>query len=91
MSSRSENKRHGKKTITDVGRQVPSNFKFGVIVAIAIFWADFLRSVLNEAFSTTGSAPVLSNFVIAVIASVIGYLVMLSYRRIQHRLKKLKF
>jgi len=91
LAKDSEDKRHRRKAITDIGSQVPSNFKFGVIVAIAIFWADLLRSILNQAFSSLNvSAPILSNFVIAVIATVIAYVVMLSYRKIQSRLKRLR-
>lgn len=91
MTKESDDKRYKKKAITDIGSQVPSNFKFGVIVSIAIFWADFLRSILNQGFSSLNvSAPILSNFVIAVIATVIAYVVMLSYRKIQYRLKKLR-
>jgi len=85
-------KHQRKKTIADIGGQVPSNFKFGVIVAVAIIWADFLRSVLNEAFSKINiSAPILSSLVIAIIATVIAFLVMLGYRKIYSRIKKIKF
>lgn len=39
-----------KKTAADIGKQVPSNLKFGIIIAVALFWAEFLRSVMTGLF-----------------------------------------
>jgi hypothetical protein len=82
---------HRKRPITEIGRTVPANFKFGMIVAIAVFWAQFLRSLLDTMFSFLGiSAPILADLFTAIIATILVYLVLLTYRKIQFRLKKIK-
>ena len=82
---------HRKRPITDIGRTVPANFKFGVIVAVAIFWSQILRSLLDTLFSFLGvSAALLADLFTAIIATFLAYLVLLSYRKIQFRLKKIK-
>jgi hypothetical protein len=82
---------HRKHPITDIGRTVPGNLKFGVIVAIAILWAQFLRSILEYIFSLfTFSAPILADFLIAVIVTFLGILLLMGYRKIWHRLMKVK-
>jgi hypothetical protein len=82
---------HRKKRLTDIGRTVPSNLKFGIIVTVAIFWSQFLRSSFDQLFSFLGVTGVLlADFLIAVIATIAGYLILLSYRKIRFRLKKIK-
>ena len=82
---------HEKKPITEIGSAVPANFKFGVIVAIALFWAELFRSILEALFSPLAiSGPVLADLLVAVIATAIGYLVLLGYRKIRARLQKVK-
>jgi hypothetical protein len=82
---------HKKQSITAIGRMVPGNFKFGVIVAVAILWAQFLRSILDGIFSLfTFSAPILADFLVAIIATALAYLVMLDYRKIWAKLRKVK-
>jgi hypothetical protein len=82
---------NGKHSIIDIGRLVPGNLKFGVIVAVAILWAQFLRSVLEYIFSLfTFSAPILADFLVAVIVSFLGVLLLLDYRKIWYRLRKIK-
>jgi len=80
-----------KHPITDIGRQVPSNLKFGIIVAVAMLWAQFLVELFNGLFSIANlSMPILSDLIIALVASAIGYLVLLGYRKIKVRLSKVK-
>ncbi len=80
-----------KKAITEIGQVVPSNFKFGLIVAVALFWADFVRSILNGIFSLVNlNMPIVTDFILAVAATILGYLVLISYRRIRSRLQKVK-
>ena len=80
-----------KKSITEIGQTVPSNFKFGLIVAVALFWADFVRSILNSIFSWVNiSMPIVTDFILAVAATILGYFVLISYRRIRSRLNKVK-
>jgi hypothetical protein len=79
----------GKGPITEIGQQVPSNLKFGIIVLVATFWAQFMRSLLNELFSLVNiTAPVVSDLIVAVAATFIAFLVLESYRRIKAKLKK---
>lgn len=80
-----------KKSITEIGQVVPSNFKFGLIVAVALFWADFARSILNSIFSWVNiSMPLVTDFILAVAATILGYFVLISYRKIRSRLKRVK-
>ena len=80
-----------KKPITEIGQVVPSNFKFGIIVAIALFWAEFVRSILNSIFSWVSiGMPIVSDLILAIIATALGYFVLVSYRKIRSRLQKVK-
>jgi pilus assembly protein TadC len=88
-TGKSNNKR--KRSITEIGQVVPSNFKFGLIVAVALFWADFVRSMLNSIFSLINiNIPIVTDFILAIAATILGYMVLLSYRRIKSRLQKIK-
>ncbi len=80
-----------KKAITEIGQVVPSNFKFGLIVAVALFWADFIRSILNGIFSLAHiNNTIITDFILAIAATALAYLVLISYRRIKSRLEKVK-
>jgi len=80
-----------KKSITEIGQVVPSNFKFGIIVAVALFWGEFLKSALNSAFSWANiSMPIVTDLILAIVATALGYFVLMSYRRIRSRLQKIK-
>ena len=82
---------HHKRSLIDVGNTVPSNLKFGIIVAVVIFWSQFIRTLMESVFSFLGvSGPILADFIIAVAVTILGYLVLLSYRKIRFRLKKIK-
>jgi len=75
----------GKKTAADIGHHVPSNLKFGVLVAIALFWADFLRVLFSDLvlYFAGERSPLLTNFLIAVVATLIGISALEGYRRIR--------
>ena len=80
-----------KKSIVEIGHDVPANFKFGIIVAIALFWADFVRSLLSSIFSFINiTTPVVANFILAIAVTILGYIVLISYRRIKSQLQKIK-
>ena len=81
-----------KKPVTEVGKWAPSNLKFGIIVAVAIFWVYFVRSVLYDvSVAVNPATPMwLVDLYIAVIASIAGYLILKSYRRLLWKLKKIK-
>jgi hypothetical protein len=82
---------HRKHPITEIGRTVPANFKFGIIVAIAVLWSQFLKSLLDALFSFLGlSGEMVSSLLTAAIASILGYIVLVSYWKIRFRLKKIK-
>ncbi len=79
-----------KKPITEIGQTVPSNFKFGIIVAVALFWTEFVRSLLNSLFGLVHiSLPFLTDFLLAVVVTVLAFFVLMAYRRIKARLKRL--
>jgi hypothetical protein len=86
-----EKPRHRKRPITEIGRTVPANLKFGIIVSVAVIWSQFFRSLLGDFFTFLGiSGQVLADFFTAIIATVLAYLVLLSYRKIRFRLRKIK-
>lgn len=74
----------GKKTVADIGYQVPSNLKFGIVVAIALFWADFLRTLIQSGMIYFGveSSPLLANLILAIIATLVGIAVLEGYKKI---------
>jgi hypothetical protein len=83
--------RHRKHPITEIGRTVPANFKFGIIVAIVVIWVQFFRLLLEKILSFMGiTGQIVADFLIAVIVTFLGYLVLLSYRKIRFRMKKIK-
>ena len=86
------NKRVVKKKLTEIGETAPSSFKFAVIVAVAIIWAEFVRSLLHFAIApfvlSTGDA--IRAFVVAVLATAIAYVVLAFYRKIKHKVAKVK-
>jgi hypothetical protein len=82
---------HRKRPITEIGRTVPANFKFGIIVAIAVIWVQFFRLLVEKILSFMGvSGQILADFLVAVIVTFFGYIILLSYRKIRFRIKKIK-
>jgi len=84
-----------KEPITEIGKTVPQNLKFAIIVSIAIFWAEFLKGVLILTLAAwhlpiEGIEGILGSFILAVIATIIGLFILVSYRRLKHRLAKIK-
>lgn len=89
MSTRENHKR--KRPITEIGQDVPGNFKFGLIVAVAMFWADLFKAILSGIFSLINvKTPIVSDFILAVAATILGYVVLKSYRRLKSRLQKVE-
>lgn len=81
-----------KKPVLEIGEWAPSNLKFGIIVAIAILWVQFLRSAFNSLFSSidAGMALWLSDLIVALIVTVLGYLLLQRYRKIKSKLRQVK-
>lgn len=82
----------GLKTAADIGSQVPSNLKFGVLVAIALFWADFLKVFFSDVVQYVfgEKSPLLSTFLMALLATVLGVLVLEGYRQIRAFLERVR-
>lgn len=87
-----KNKRIVKKKLTEIGETAPSGFKFAVIVAVALIWAEFVRSLLkfyiDPFLLSTGDA--IRDFVVAIIATAIAFVVLAFYRKIKHKVAKVK-
>ncbi len=80
-----------RKSITEIAQGVPTNLKFGLIVAVAMFWADLVRSLLNELFFLADiNLPFVTDLLLAIVVTALAYLVMVTYSRIKSRLQKLK-
>ncbi len=91
MEKRPAESHRRKMPATDIGHQMPGNLKFAIIVAVAIFWAKVLQSILSDILlKITLAGPILANFITAVVATLLGYFVLVSYRKIQARIKKIK-
>ncbi len=79
-----------KKPVIEFGELVPRSLKFGIIVAIALFWAQFLRQILLETIGHYFASPSLVDFILAVSATILGLLILETYRKITSRLKRVK-
>ena len=81
-----------KKAVVEVGEVVPRSLKFGIIVAIALFWAQFLREILVEFvdYYFEISSAWLVDFILALTATILGLLILETYRKITSRLRKVK-
>ena len=81
-----------KKSIVEIGGQVPRSLKFGIIVAVALLWAQFLRSGLTEFFVGVFEvdSAVRVDFSVAVFGTVIGYILLVAYRKTMNGIKKVK-
>jgi hypothetical protein len=77
------------KEVTHLGGEIPSGLRFGIIVSIALIWVQVIRSIFSDIFSLL---HILSNtlvdFIIALIVTFLGYLVLLSYRKIRNRFSR---
>lgn len=79
-----------KKPVVEVGEVVPRSLKFAIIVAIALFWAQFFRQMLLEIMGSYFVSPSLVDFILAVSATILGLLILETYRKITSRLKRVK-
>ena len=81
-----------RKALTRIGHNVPANLKFALLVAVVIFWVDFIRSALDvalyEMFHT--ETQVYVNLLIALIMTVLAYLFLEAFTRIRNYLEKIK-
>ena len=81
-----------RRHLSDIGSNVPQNLKFGILVMIAIFWADVLRSFLTDLLGFPGPESTTGvNLVIAIIITIGGFVILLVYRKIVNLLDKIKF
>ncbi len=81
-----------KKPVVEVGERVPRSLKFGIIVAVALFWAQFLRTVMTETlyYYFNAQAVAVVDFIIAFIATIVGWLIFAAYPKIRSKLRRVK-
>jgi hypothetical protein len=80
-----------KKPITEIASSTPQSLTFGVIVAIVMFWAEFIRSVMQTFFDAYfDDSTMVTNLLMAIIISIAGYALLITYRKVYYALKKLK-
>ena len=81
-----------KKPVIELGERVPRSLKFGIIVAVALFWAQFLRGLMAETFYYyfNEQSALLVDFIVAVIATIVGWLILAAYPKIRSKLSRVK-
>jgi len=81
-----------KKPVIEVGEVVPRSLKFGIIVAIVIFWAQFLRGILIDflGYYFDITSAWLVDLILAIMATILGLLILETYRKITSKLRKVK-
>ena len=81
-----------KKPIVEVGERVPKTFKFGIIVAVALLWAQFFKGLLVELLEVNfnSHSEIAVDLIVAVIATLVGWLILMTYTKIKSRLRKVK-
>ncbi len=83
--------KHYKKPVSDIGKNVPQNLRFGIIVAIAIFWAQAFRTFIDKYVTLAFSeSPLFVDITVALIVTVVGYFVLAGWSKITRRLNKVK-
>ena len=71
------------KDIADLGEEIPSGLRFGIIVTIALFWVEVIRGILTDIFSAFNfSSNILVDFIMAILVTLLAYLFLLSFRKI---------
>ena len=71
------------KDIANMGKEIPSSLRFGIIVTVSLFWVQFVRSIFTDLFAAFNlNSHILVDFLMALLVTFLGYLVLLSYRKI---------
>jgi len=71
------------KAIADIGKDTPSSLRFGIIVTVSLFWVQFVRSIFTDLFAAFNlNSHILVDLLMALLVTFLGYLVLLSYRKI---------
>lgn len=76
--------------VSEIGKGVPKNLRFGLIVAVAIFWAEALRTLLKNYVFVGLEAELAVDLSMAVIVAFAAYIVFIAWRRIDRFLDKTK-
>lgn len=81
-----------KKPVIEVGETVPRSLKFGIIVAVALLWTQFFREGLVDFLENYfgGHSDTTVDFIVAMIASIVGWLILITYPKIRSRLRRVK-
>lgn len=86
-----ENKRKPiTRPISAIGKKVPRNLRFGIIVAVAIFWAEVLKTFFNIYIAQQyfKGDPLIADIFIAISITIIAYLVFAAWHRIDKFLER---
>ena len=80
------------RNVSAIGKDVPKNLKFGIIVMVAIFWVEVLKTFSNMFLMNIIFAenPLLSDISIALIVTLAGYIVLIGWGKIKYFLNKVK-
>lgn len=71
------------KAIADIGKHTPSSLRFGIIVTVSLFWVQFVRSIFTDLFAAFNlNSHILVDLLMALLVTFLGYLVLLSHRKI---------
>jgi hypothetical protein len=94
MEKKNKSKKRRKTTgpISEIGKGVPKNLKFAMLITLVIFWAEAIRTFLDLVFNMTFQTdnPLFLDVVMALIVSIIIYLVFIGWRKIGIFLEKIK-
>lgn len=79
-----------KKPLKELGKDVPKNLKFGIIVAIVIFWAEALRTFLKDFVILEKFSTLTTDTIVALVITLVGYFILAGWERIIKFLKNIK-
>ena len=79
------------KEIADIGKETPSSLRFGIVVTVALFWVQLIRSIFTDLFSAFNfTSNILVDLLMALLVTLLGYIVLLSYRKIVAWIKNIR-
>ena len=87
-----EKKKTKKVEISEIAQKIPQNARFGMVIAVAIFWVAVIQTGFMELFQyfDIPLSTFVSEFIIAVIITAIVYAVFKSWTKIARRVGKVK-
>ncbi len=81
-----------RQTVRELAKKserVPANLRFGIVVAVAIFWSDVVRRVFSWAFSflPVTTSETISAIILAVLATFAAIALFITWPEIEAYLK----